>query len=85
MRYALRNQNKIRLSLGIDFLNALLASLELHFQTHPEIVTEDRYVNEPYPVIHVQNAQPNTDSVFELYVISIKFDVYLLAYKSCMG
>jgi hypothetical protein len=85
MRYALRNQNKIKDALGIDFLNALINSLEQHFQTHPEIILETEYQNEPYPIIHVQNTQKNTDSVFELYVISIKFDVYLLAYKSCMS
>ena len=85
MRYALRNQDKIRNALGNEFLNVLLASLELHFQSHTEITPIAEYKNEPYPVIWVENAQPNTDSTFEFYIISITFDVYLLAYKSCMS
>ena len=85
MRYSLRNQDKIRKAFGQDFLNCLLASLLLHFQTHPEIIPIPEYMNEPYPIIHVQNAQPKTDSTFELYIISITYDVYLLAYKGSMS
>ena len=85
MRYTLRNQDKIRKALGQEFLNALIASLFLHFQTHSEIIPEIKYIGEPYPIIHVQNAQPKTDSFFELYVISITYDVYVLAYKGTIA
>jgi hypothetical protein len=84
-RYALRNQKKIAESLGENFLKWLLKSLDQHFANHPEINYESGYTNQPYPVIHVKNAQPKTDSIFELYVTKVVFDVYNLAYKSCMG
>lgn len=85
MRYALRNQDKLRKAFGQDFLNTLQASLFLHFQKHTEIIPETEYKDEPYSIIHVQNAQPKTDSLFEFYIVSITFDVYLLAYKGCMS
>jgi hypothetical protein len=85
MRYTLRNKHKISKSLGNDFLKWLEASIANHFNTHEVIEIETEYVNEPFPIIHVCNVQPHTDSFYELYVISITFDVYLLAYKSCCG
>jgi hypothetical protein len=84
-RYALRNQKKIEEAFGKEFLNWLLKSLDNHFKTNSEINEVAEYKNESYPVIHVQNAQPKTDSTFEFYVIRVVFDVYNLAYKSCIG
>jgi len=84
-RFALRNQKKIEEKLGSQFLHWLKESLKQHFANHPEIKTEDRYTNEPYPVIRVENVQPKTDSTFEFYVIAKVYDVYNLAYKGCMS
>jgi hypothetical protein len=84
MRYSLRNQHKIKERLGEPFLNCLIQSLNEHFKKHTKI-EEIEYEKEPYKIIWVNNIQPKTDSTFELYVISKTFDVYNLAYKSCMS
>lgn len=83
-RYSLRNQNKIKESLGQDFLKWLLLSLNECF-SKDVAPTEYDYDNINLKVIHVNNVQPNTDSFFELYVIKKTYNVYNLAYKSCCG
>ena len=83
-RYSLRNQSKIQSSFGEDFLIWLNKSLKIHFDNTDKI-EEFEYEGEKHKVIHIQNIQPKTDSVFELYVISKMYDVYNLAYKSCMS
>jgi hypothetical protein len=83
-RYSLRNQDRIKERLGDDFLKWLVNSLSVYFNSHEQIEEFD-YPNEKYKVIIINNAQPHTDSQFELYVISKTFNVYNLAYKSCMG
>lgn len=83
-RFSLRNQHKIKDKLGEEFLNCLIDSLTEYFKTHSEI-EEFEYPNEKYKIILVNNVQPHTDSTFELYVISKTFNVFNLAYKSCMG
>lgn len=83
-RYVLRNQHKIEKAFDKEYLNLLLKSLDEHFNKYSEI-KEHEYYNEKFKVIHVDNAQPNTDSFFEFYVIEKKFDVYRLAYKSAAG
>ena len=85
MRYALRNQKKIETAFGTDFLKILIKSLDYHFKNNEVITTDPNYINQPYPIILVKNIQPNTDSEFELYIIGQKYDVYRLAYKSCIG
>lgn len=83
-RFRLRKQDKIIEKLGVDFHKWLLKSIQEHFDKH-EVIEEHTYENEKFKIIHVDNVQPNTDSFYELYVISVTFDVYLLAYKSCCG
>jgi len=83
-RFALRNQRKIEGAFCREYLNLLIRSLKAHFACHDEI-EELTYHNEKYKVIHVENVQPNTDSLFEFYVIRKTYDVYLLAYKGAAG
>lgn len=83
MRYSLRNQDKIKEVLGEDFLKWLLLSLDYTFK-NCEIIEYD-YEKSQYKIIHVQNRHPKSDSFYELYVIRKTFDVYNLAYKSCVG
>jgi len=83
-RYSLRNQSKIQNSFGEGFLLWLNKSLKNYFKNTDKI-EEFEYENEKYKVIHVQNIQPKTDSIFELYIVSKTYDVYNLAYKSCMS
>lgn len=83
-RYSLRNQPKIQNAFGEDFLIWLNKSLKSHFENTDEIV-ETEFEFGIYNVIYVQNIQPKTDSIFELYVISKMYNVYNLAYKGCMS
>ena len=81
-RYSLRNQEKIKDTLGEDFLQWLNKSLKDHFE-NTVVIEEYSYKGGKYKYIHVQNVQPKTDSFFELYVISKIYDVYNLAYFRC--
>jgi hypothetical protein len=83
-RFSLRRQDKIENSFGEPFLKCLIDSLTEYFKTHSEI-EEFEYPNEKYKIILVNNVQPHTDSTFEFYVISKTFNVFNLAYKSCMS
>jgi hypothetical protein len=82
-RYSLRNQEKIKYSLGENFHKWLMLSLDELFKKGN--IIEYDYEGEKFKVIHAENVQPHTDSFFELYVLSKKFDVYNLAYKGCAG
>ena len=84
LRYSLRNQKKIADRLGDEFLKWLLLSLNDYFNKNVE-PTEYKYGNEKCPIIHITNVQPHTDSTYELYIIKKTYNVYNLAYKSCMG
>jgi len=84
IRFSLRNQDKIKNSLGEDFLNCLLLSLKDYFNKGVEPIEYD-YDSGKFKIIHITNVQPKTDSLFELYVISKHYNVWNLAYKSCMG
>lgn len=83
-RFAIRNRDKIIDSFGLKFWNTLASSLDRHFAINDKI-EEHNYDGEPYPVIHVDNIQPNTDSFFELYVVRKTYNVYNLAYKGTAG
>ncbi len=82
-RFSLRNQNKIEKTFGYDFLQCLLSSLKKTFEIN--IIEEHTYENEKYKIIHSHNVQKNSDSFFELYIISKTYDVFNLAYKSTCG
>ena len=83
-RFSLRNKEKLIKSFDEKYYNLLISSLTNYFNTHIEII-EYEYPSEKYKIIHVNNAQPNTDSIFEFYIISKVFNVYNLAYKSAIG
>jgi hypothetical protein len=83
-RYILRNQDKISASLGKDYVKLLLNSLKDHFKSNKEI-EEHTYENLKYKIIHVHNVQKNTDSIFEFAIVKKTFDVYTLAYYSCLS
>ena len=84
IRFSLRNQEKIKKSLGEDFLKHLLLSLKDYFNKGIVPIEYD-YDNQQFKIIHVTNVHPRADSYFELYVISKHYNVWTLAYKSCAG
>lgn len=83
-RYSLRNQNKIEKAFGATYLELLLKSLNEYFQ-NTDIIFEYENKESKYKFIHVDSAYPNSEMIFEFYVISKTFDVYNLAYKSSIG
>ena len=87
-RFSLRNQAKIEKALGKPYLELLLKSLKLYFETSTEI--EEHYYahldnGKGCQIIHVPNVQKNTDSWFEFVITRKTFNVYNLAYYSAMG
>jgi hypothetical protein len=84
MRFALRNQQKIVKSFGVDYLNLLLASLEKHFRDN-ETIKEETIQGWDYKVIYVYSVAPNSEIDFQFFVVSKRYDVYLLAYYSSIG
>jgi ribosomal protein L24E len=82
--YYLSNQDEIKDRCGEEFLELLLVSLKAYFNNNVEI-TEYDYPDEKFKIIHVPNAQPNTDSTFEFYINFRYNNIYDLDYKSCFG
>ena len=84
MRFALRNQQKIVKSFGVEYLNLLLGSLEKHFKDN-EIIKEETIEGGKYNVIYVHSVAPNSEIDFQFIIVSKKYYVYLLAYYSSIG
>ena len=82
MRYALRNQDKIRNALGEDLLLRLLESLKQGFELWGDNIDKQiEYVEgHPYPLLTLNDAQ-HSSNVVAFYVVKKQFDVYTLAFK----
>lgn len=83
MRYALRNQTKIKESLGDDLLLRILESLKQAFILWGDNITEI-VEGQPYPILTIGDAG-HTCNLVAFYVISKKYDVYKLAFKEFVG
>lgn len=83
MRYALRNQEKIKQAYDAKILARIIASLDAHFKTHPEIATE-RFDGESRETLIV-NDIGHSVNVIAFYVLEIKYDVYRLAFREFIG
>ena len=84
-RYSLRNQHKIKASLGDDFLKLLIDSLDSFFQGVDDIEpyeTVDLFKDEKKGLtyIFIPNVQPGTNSEFQFVLTRKMYDVYNLAY-----
>lgn len=79
MRYALRNQSKIKAGLGVDVLGQLLDSLKLHFKSYDTLQLDKSEPGQPYPIIEVVNSKDENE-IFKFYVVGRTFDVRRLAY-----
>lgn len=82
MRYALRNQNKIKESLGSDLLHRILNSLKQSFDLYGEIIeSQFEYIDgHQYPILTINDAS-NTSNLISFYVIGKRYNVYHLAFK----
>jgi hypothetical protein len=84
MRFSLRNQNKIIKSLGNDYLQLLLNSLEKYFKEN-ETIKGEMIEGGKHNAIFVHSVAKNSEIDFQFIIISKKFDVYNLAYYSSIG
>jgi len=85
MRYALRNQKKIKAHFepnGQELLNRIIKSLDTHFEKNETIEIFDS--GEEFPLILISDVG-HTVNVIAFYVLEIKFDVYRLAFKEFIG
>lgn len=88
MRWALRNQDKIKEHFepdGDEMLERLKKSLRNAFSTYENIeeCIKD-WENEPYPVLCIEDAG-HTFNMVAFYVIRKQYDVYTLAFKEFIG
>lgn len=85
MRYALRNQQKIKEALGDDLLVRIKQSLKEAFAIYKDIEQHITPVEgEPFPILMVGDSG-NTSNMVAFYVIKRKWDVYTLAFKEFIG
>lgn len=81
MRYALRNQEKIRKKLGQGLLQIMIESLNDYFSFCEDPNDNiDQIVGEIYPTLMV-NDLSNESRMIAFYVIGKTYDVYRLAFK----
>lgn len=79
MRYALRNQSKIKQALSEDVLNRILLALNRYFSTHDEVITK-REPGEPYEILTISDSGQNGGFI-SFYAVGNQYDVYRLAFK----
>lgn len=88
MRFALRNQEKIKAHFepnGDEILNRIKESLKNAFSSYDDI---EKYIddleNEPYPILCIEDVG-HSFNMIAFYVIKKKYDVYNLAFKEFIG
>lgn len=82
MRYALRNQKKIKEVLGEDILNRIIKSLNEGLKK--DLYTMEKPLEETHMMLTVPDAD-HTTNVIVFYIINRKYDVYHLAFKEFVG
>jgi hypothetical protein len=80
MRAAIRNQHKLIEAFGTNFKDSLMESVRYYFE-HNEDAKQYKYKDDVLPMIQIA-CYNNPDIVYEFYVVSKKFDFYILAYRS---
>lgn len=83
MRFCLRNKQKLVKAFGQPTYEAMYDSLASHFRLNNVIDTYQCPTDDRYKIIAVSNVR-DTSSEWVFYIISITYDVYLLAYKECV-
>lgn len=86
MRYALRNQDKIRNALGEDLLLRILESLKQGFELWDDNIDKqiESIEGHPYPILTLNDAQ-HSSNVIAFYVVKKQYNVYTLAFKEFIG
>ena len=86
MRYALRNQEKIKSALGEDLLLRILDSLKQGFELWGDNIDKqiESVEGHPYPLLTLDDAQ-HSSNVIAFYVVKKQYNVYTLAFKEFIG
>lgn len=86
MRYALRNQEKIKSALGEDLLLQILDSLKQGFELWGDNIDKqiESVEGHPYPLLILDDAQ-HSFNVVAFYVVKKQYNVYTLAFKEFIG
>jgi len=88
MRYALRNQSKIKAHFepnGQEILDRILKSLDSHFNKYQTIELIDQEpVRLDYPLLFI-NDEGHSCAMIAFHVLEIKYDIYRLAFKEFIG
>lgn len=89
MRYALRNQNKIKAHFephGQEILDRIIMSLNIHFEKEDPITEHAEAVEsgEQYRVLII-NDEWHSCACISFYILEIKYDVCRLAFIEFIG
>lgn len=86
MRYALRNQEKIKSALGEDLLLRILDSLKQGFELWGDNIDKqiESVEGHPNPLLTLDDAQ-HSSNVIAFYVVKKQYNVYTLAFKEFIG
>jgi hypothetical protein len=80
VRYCLRNKQKLINAFGHSQYQAMIESLSVHFKLNNIIDSYQCPNDDRFKLINVSNVR-DTSTEWVFYIISITYDVYLLAYK----
>ena len=85
MRYALRNQAKIKSALGEDLLQRILESLKQGFELWGDDIDKqiESVDGHPYPL--TLDDAGHSSNVIVFYVVKKQYNVYTLAFKELIG
>lgn len=87
MRFALRNQEKIKAYFepnGDEMLNRIKESLQIAFASGNVEQNISNWENEPYPILCINDAG-HSFNMIAFYVLKKQYDVYKLAFKEFIG
>ena len=89
MRYALRNQQKIKAHFephGQEILDRIIMSLNIHFEKEDPITehAEELESGEKYRTLII-NDEGHTCACISFYILEIKYDVCRLAFNEFIG
>ena len=82
-RYALRNQNKLIEAFGTERLDIFKKSLDEYFKK--DIIKFEKLEGFEYDFLFVDSVAKNSEITFQFAIVRQQYDVYILAYYSCIG
>lgn len=87
LRYALRNQDKIKAHFephGQEILDRIINSLDIHFDREDPLKEIEESDTPPYKMIII-NDTGHTCACISFYILGVSFDVCRLAFNEFIG